>query len=261
MLSKRIHAHNLKQPANNQSSRKGRDRHHTPSTMCMTLASAVVKTPGLAYLANKVASSSFPVTDTAQVSCYDPTGPVLQRCEGTGQDGDYERLAQSYCEPQSGIVLDRTTGLVWTKAVVGPFSFAEALNSPPSTGGHTDWRLPTMKELYSLMDFNGSTGMTELDNVPYVNGIFEIAHGTTRFIYGQLWSTNTPRLFSREPCVNLDWTPLMAESNVSTSWSVSPNVWRAFFTANFLHFNDRLPSKRVKVRLVRARHEPTNWSE
>ena len=157
----------------------------------MTLASAVVKTLGLAYLANKVASSSFPVTDIAQVSCYDPTGPVLQRCEGTGQDGDYERLAQSYCEPQSGIVLDRTTGLVWTKAVVGPFSFAEALNSPPSTGGYTDWRLPTMKELYSLMDFNGSTGMTELDNVPYVNGIFEIAHGTTRFIYGQLWSTNT----------------------------------------------------------------------
>jgi hypothetical protein len=35
---------------------------------------------------------------------------------------------------------------------------AEAIAEQMTLGGYSDWRVPTIKELYSLIDFQGTTG-------------------------------------------------------------------------------------------------------
>jgi len=53
-------------------------------------------------------------------------------------------------------VLDRKTDLIWTANTVGPraqFADAKKLAENCGVGDHTDWRLPTIEELLSLVDY------------------------------------------------------------------------------------------------------------
>jgi hypothetical protein len=58
-----------------------------------------------------------------------------------------------------GVVVDRTTGLMWKRAVEeGEFNFdgaqqhAAAVNAAGGFAGHNDWRVPTIDELKSIVD-------------------------------------------------------------------------------------------------------------
>ena len=58
-------------------------------------------------------------------------------------------------------VNDLNTGLVWTKAVDrNKVSLIEAkvIAERMTLGGYSDWRVPNIKELYSLIGFRGYTG-------------------------------------------------------------------------------------------------------
>jgi len=69
-------------------------------------------------------------------------------------------------------------------------------------GGYTDWRVPTMKELYTLSDFDGVTGQSQATNTPYWDKVFETKYGTTRHIDGQVWSQNkyVDTVFNGQTC-------------------------------------------------------------
>jgi hypothetical protein len=57
---------------------------------------------------------------------------------------------------QDGTVTDNVTGLMWQQTVSGGAStFSEAQQGcvALTTGGHTDWRLPTLIELVSIADY------------------------------------------------------------------------------------------------------------
>jgi hypothetical protein len=76
--------------------------------------------------------------------------------------------------------------VTWREAVANAGTF--------NLAGYTDWRLPTIKELYSLIDFNGVTGRTESDSVPYLDTTyFDFSYGDTaageRMIDAQYWSS------------------------------------------------------------------------
>jgi hypothetical protein len=130
-------------------------------------------------MAASAAASSYPVTDSSQSTCYTYDGSVAYEvdCDGTGQDGDYTTLAQSFCDNEDETVTDMNTGLMWTKESWNK-TYDEA-DAAFSFAGYDDWRLPTMKELYTLIHFDGVTGSSEEDNIPYINtNYFNVNYGT-----------------------------------------------------------------------------------
>ena len=58
-----------------------------------------------------------------------------------------------------GTVTDPSTGLVWQQATAGPMTWKEALAycEALSLAGHEDWRLPSVTELHSIVEY-GSRG-------------------------------------------------------------------------------------------------------
>ena len=110
-----------------------------------------------------------PVAKTGQTKCYDATGAEID-CSGTGQDGEYQKGVASpsprFTDNSDGTVTDNLTGLIWLKnahAAGAWKTWADALTycsglkdgdaglSDGSTAG--DWRLPNVRELFSLIDF------------------------------------------------------------------------------------------------------------
>jgi len=108
---------------------------------------------------------SFPAT--GQISCWNSLGMVIP-CAGTGHDGEIQAGATlAYVDNGDGTVTDVNTGLMWEKLSddgsihdkdtgytwANAFSVkVPALNSA-SFAGHTDWRVPNVKELQSIVNY------------------------------------------------------------------------------------------------------------
>lgn len=149
----------------------------------------------------EAADSGYPVVDTGQISCYDDQGgyTIAHPASGQafhGQDGQYAGLQPYYIDNGDGTITDVKTGLMWqqTPDLENKSTWTNAVTNAvnQTTGGHTDWRLPTIKELYSLIDFTGSTGTNEATANPYIDtGYFDFVYGDTnteRYIDAQYWS-------------------------------------------------------------------------
>jgi fibronectin type 3 domain-containing protein len=101
-------------------------------------------------------SFAFILPDTGQTLCYDSSGNVID-CTGTGQDGAYDINPMTFVDNGNGTVTDNNTGLMWQKDDNGNrYSWYQALSrcSSLTLGGHSDWRLPTKKELMSIADYS-----------------------------------------------------------------------------------------------------------
>jgi hypothetical protein len=66
--------------------------------------------------------------------------------------------AAAYRDNGDGTVSDLVTGLMWEKTAATGLRYDDVAPHVAAlrTGGHADWRLPTMKELFSLTDFRGN---------------------------------------------------------------------------------------------------------
>jgi hypothetical protein len=118
-------------------------------------------------------SLSYPIVDTGQGKCYNATVEIsCSSADFTGQDAQFVGNAPSYTISADGLsVVDNVTGLIWQRSpdtnrdgVIGKsdkLTLAQAQALPATLnavqfGGYSDWRLPTIKELYSLIDFRGT---------------------------------------------------------------------------------------------------------
>ena len=103
---------------------------------------------------------SYPVVDTGQVRSYDNRAETKFPPPGSafsGQDSGYAGRKASYKDHGDGTVTDLNTGLMWQKNSGEKKTYRQAVADAATcrTGGYDDWRLPTIKELYSLILFSG----------------------------------------------------------------------------------------------------------
>ncbi len=103
---------------------------------------------------------TYPIVDTGQQRCYDSRREIVYPAPGgrfAGQDAQYQGHAPAYRDNGDGTISDLVTGLMWQKSAGEKKTHAQALAGVRACrlGGHKDWRLPTIKELYSLINFSG----------------------------------------------------------------------------------------------------------
>jgi len=146
----------------------------------------------------------YSIVDTGQVRCFDEAYPITCPAPGdafAGQDAQYAGQASSYTLNGDGLtVYDNNTGLTWQRSpnsdgdsdidIDDKMTWSQAQAYPATLnalgfGGYVDWRLPTIKELYSLIDFSGvdPSGYEGTDTsglIPFIDtGYFDFAYGDT----------------------------------------------------------------------------------
>ncbi len=111
---------------------------------------------------------------TGQTLCYDAAGAIIS-CAGTGQDGELHKggawATPRFTGQSNGTLLDNNTGLIWTWDANAPgpaactpatiknwqaaLDYVTCLNTSGFLG-FTDWRLPNVLELRSLVNTSQS---------------------------------------------------------------------------------------------------------
>jgi hypothetical protein len=146
-------------------------------------------------------NTTYAIVDTAQPGFYNDTTDISAPETNDafyGQDACYDGNQPKYLISPDGLtVYDYNTGLTWTRShdwsgdgvldaddkmtQADADAYAATLNSS-SYAGYDDWRLPSIKELYSLMDFRGTdpdpTATNTVGLIPFIDSsVFEIGYG------------------------------------------------------------------------------------
>ncbi|WP_179352093.1 Lcl C-terminal domain-containing protein [Winogradskyella vidalii] len=106
------------------------------------------------------AQSNYPIVDTNVSDFYSDVNIISEPKISDafyGQDATYDGNQTSYTDNNDGTITDQVTGLVWEQDMGDKMTYEAAfIKAEQSTlGGYTDWRVPTIKELYSLIQFTG----------------------------------------------------------------------------------------------------------
>ena len=145
-------------------------------------------------------NQEYPVIDTGQAVTYDTLQVIPFPQPGDpfyGQDAQYDGVQFSFENNNDGIVTDLNTGLSWQQLLFNEkFTYDDAVAAADtfSLNGYNDWRLPGIKEIYSLIDFRGVTGISENESTPYIDtNYFQFRYGDEtsgeRFIDAQYVSS------------------------------------------------------------------------
>ncbi|NOR27721.1 MAG: DUF1566 domain-containing protein [Lutibacter sp.] len=142
--------------------------------------------------------SNYPIVDTGVTDFYNNTAIISSPTLGEaffGQDATYQSNQHSYTNNGDGTITDNVTGLIWEQDMGTKITYDEAFNKASSStlGNYLDWRVPTIKELYSLIVFTGSV-QGESAILPFIDtNYFNQPLGNTsigeREIDAQTWSS------------------------------------------------------------------------
>ncbi|MBD0777901.1 DUF1566 domain-containing protein [Maribacter sp. ANRC-HE7] len=144
-------------------------------------------------------AQNYPIVGTNQSTFYDNQHEIKAPSEGEpfyGQNANYPGNVPSYTDNGDGTVTDKVTGLMWQQSFDhngdGKINVDDKLtynailekfgDGGVTFGSYDDWRLPTIKEMYSLIVFSGRDTSPENKSTeghtPFIdNAIFEFAYG------------------------------------------------------------------------------------
>ena len=132
----------------------------------------------LSMCINVFSALSEPVTENYYQISLPRTGQTA--IYQAGDDGSYQKGAvwpsPRFNDNGNGTITDRLTGLMWERVPASPavdwysaISYCENL----TLGGHSDWRLPNVSELKSLVNYEQENSDYWLNNT---QGFENIAH-------------------------------------------------------------------------------------
>ncbi len=173
-------------------------------------AEEVASDTGAEVLTTGTDPIAYPIVDTGQGTCYDNSELIDCPAEGEafyGQDAQFTGNEPSYTDNGDGTVTDNVTGLVWTQELSDasmPWSDAAGYCESFEVGSITDWRLPNIKELWSIRDF--STGWPWVDT-----DYFYLVGDGSQGAQQHSWSSNYYLVDTEEATKNVafivnDWT-------------------------------------------------------
>ena len=148
---------------------------------------------------------------TGQTTCYDTAGNVIA-CPYTGQDGDIQ-AGVPWPTPRFTVsgdcVTDNLTGLMWTKNANLPGGYKtwqQALDytNGLSLCGYTDWRLPNVNELESLINAEQNNSATWLNTQGFSN---------VQSIPGGYWSSTSFAYYPDYAWIVYMWNGLMYDGS------------------------------------------------
>ena len=160
-----------------------------------TWSAAVIMS--LLLISSLAHAGTVDLPQTGQTKCYNTSGTEIS-CTDTGQDGDLRKGVEwpypRFMNNGDGTVTDNLTGLIWTqnagtptvgscaggyKTWQGALDYVTCLNSMNYLG-HSDWRLPNVNELESLINADEPNSATWLTDQGFI--------GVQSYIY---WSSSS----------------------------------------------------------------------
>lgn len=141
---------------------------------------------------------TYKIVDTGQNTFYNNISEISAPTSGQsfyGQDAQYSGNQPGCTDNGDGTITDNITGLMWSKSpdlnndgaidAADKLNYSDALSAAEalSLAGHNDWRIPSTKELYSLIMFygidpSGYNGTNTGSLVPFINTeYFDFGYG------------------------------------------------------------------------------------
>ena len=108
--------------------------------------------------------------------------------------GDTTYGENDFVDNGDGTISDLASGLMWMQDDSGEgMDWSDALNycAAQDTGGYDDWRLPSVKELQSIVDYSRSPDTTQSAAIDPLFNISTISNEAGQVDYPYMWSSTT----------------------------------------------------------------------
>jgi len=195
-------------------------------------------TAALLFSTTAFSQTNYPIVDTDVSNYFDNSSIISAPTIGQafyGQDAHYNGNQPSYTDNNDGTITDNVTGLIWEKDMGSKINPTDAITKADTLtkGGFTDWRVPTLKELYSLILF---TGESEGESAKYL-------YIDTNYFNQPIGNVSIgEREIDAQTCTLIR---IESESTAITNLEVYPNPSRDVFNVSFV--SEEIQSLEIRV--------------